>query len=316
LFVVTADGGEGVSDAVREARTIIRAAANVYQEQANLPRERFAFEFCGSMQGFEPCPYAESTQDACLSNKYGQGLLLRIAGENASVSTPTFFDPNTSWQGYDAIASPSLYEGQTMTARFLCEEKLPPRVTPYVCFVSAQDDVEIVFGETTPLQQGETQIRWTIPQLGGQPIIRAGFAAQREGDVRINLRCVRWTGRARRKCINSRAHCKRTSPIQCRLSTSVCFEREEFRLSLTHTLCVFASEENGVVDAGYAGFCGLYYSALLTPQPNERCGLVARARGHRQYYAALLSGGHAVDRSAGCFGRSCARENHTALCGI
>ena len=292
LFVVTADGGEGVSDAVREARTIIRAAANVYQEQANLPRERFAFEFCGSMQGFEPCPYAESTQDACLSNKDGQGLLLRIAGETASVSTPTFFDPNTSWQGYDAIASPSLYEGQTMTARFLCEENLPPRVTPYVCFVSAQDDVEIVFGETTPLQQGETQIRWTIPQLGGQPIIRAGFAAQREGDdvYQLTLRSLDWSGAPQMYQLTGALQKNITDPMPFVYRQFVS-SAKNFGLSLTHTLCVSHPEGNGVVTLGTRDFADYTISAWLTPQPNERCGLVARARGHRQYYAALLSGG-------------------------
>ena len=52
LFVVTADGGEAISDAVRETRKIVRAAALTTGETITLPKQRFAFEHRGSVQGF------------------------------------------------------------------------------------------------------------------------------------------------------------------------------------------------------------------------------------------------------------------------
>lgn len=295
LFVVTADGGEGVSDAVRETRNIIRAATNVYGEQANLPKERFAFEYLGSMQGFEPCPYVSSDGDVQLSNPDGQGLLIRFTGESASISTPTFFDPNIRWQGYDAIASPSLYEGQTMTARFFCGEGILPQVTTYVCYVSKQDTVAIMRDDATPLRQGETEIRWTIPQLGGQPIIRAGFLVQGEQETsnQIVLRSLDWKGAPQAYQLAGTLQKNITDPMPFVYRQFVSSARN-FGLSLTHTLCVSHPDENGVVTIGTRDFVNYSISAQITPQPSQSCGLVIRSRGHRQYYAALLSGGNTL----------------------
>lgn len=292
LFVVTADGGEGTSDAVRETRKIIRAAAAAYGEDANLPPERFAFEYRGSLQGFEPCPYGNIKGEVRLSNKNGLGLRISVTGETASVSTPTFFDPNTRWQGYDAIASPSLYEGQTVTARFLCQSGIPPRTTPYVCFVSEQDAVAIAYGEAELLKQGETQIRWTIPPLGGRPIVRVGFMVQCEGKTpyQLTLRSLDWTGAPLAYQLSGLFRKNITDPMPFVFRQFVS-SAKNFGLSLTHMLSVSHPEENGVVTLGTRDFSDYSISAQLTPQPNQSCGLVVRARGHRQYYAALLSGG-------------------------
>lgn len=292
LFVITADGGEAISDAVRETRKIVHAAARTTGNTLAQPKERFAFEYRGSMQGFEACPILPSNTKLKLENENGNGLNITVSGEgNAYFSTPTFFDPTVRWQGYDAIGSPSIYEGQTIVARFSCGEIDDSFATPYICYADAQGSVSEIFGEAVLLKQGETLLRWTIPPLGGQPIVRVGFALRpaHAGSCRATLRTLDWAG-APEKLSISGAHLKNITDPAPFLSRMFVSSAKNFGLSLVHTLCVSHPEENGVVTFGTRDFEDYAISARLTPHLHERCGLIIRARGHRQYYAALLSG--------------------------
>ena len=296
LFVVTADGGEAVSDAVCETRKIVLTAAKTVGEAIDLPRERFAFEQRGSMQGFEACPIIPSNAEIKLENEDGSGLCVTVLGNaNTYFSTPTFFDPNASWQGYDAIGSPSLYEGQAICARFLCEKEASAHITPYVCFADVMGGISKMFGETILLKRGETPLRWTIPSLGGQPVVRVGFALRPENaeNGRVTLRTLDWSGAPERLSIGG-SHMKNITDPAPFLARMFVSSAKNFGLSLVHTLSVSHPEENGVVTFGTRDFDDYAISALLTPHLHERCGLVIRARGHRQYYAALLSGGNTL----------------------
>ena len=294
LFVVTADGGEGISDAMRETRKIVRAAAKTQGASLEIPAERFAFEYRGSMQGFEPCPVLGARADAHLSNPNGEGLAISSTSANtlSYISTPTFFDPGARWQGYDAIGSPSLYEGQTIVAQFICDAGASARVTPCVCYAAAEGGVSTRFGEETRLERVETTLRWEIPSLGGQPIVRVGFAIQFEEESQspIVLRSLDWFG-APKQWRLAGAHRKNITDPAPFLERMFVSSAKNFGLSLTHTLAVSHPEENGVVTFGTRDFQDYSISARLLPQLHASCGLVLRARGHRQYYAALLSGG-------------------------
>lgn len=293
LFVVTADGGEGISDAVRETRKIVRAAALTVGETVEMLAERFAFEYRGSYQGFERCPVLESQSSLTLENNDGDGLSVTVEGEqSAYFSTPTFFDPSARWQGYDAIASPSLYEGQTISARFLFVDETLPTITPYVCASTREGDTVSVFGEAALLKHGETQIRWTIPPLAGQPIVRVGFAIVGNGAklCRAVLRSLDWSGAPEQFSLTG-AHLNNITDPAPFLARMFVSSAKNFGLSLTHTLAISHPEENGVVTFGSRDFDDYQFSARLLPQMHEACGLVIRARGHRQYYTALLSGG-------------------------
>jgi len=295
LFVITADGGEGITDAVRETRKILRAASAVYHEAANIPPERFAFEYPGSVQGFEPCPYVSSGDEVLLTNVDGRGLTITAAGAVAYVSTPTFFDPNAQWQGYDAVASPSLYEGQTVTARLDVTQQKPILARLYVCHATLQDKIEVVYGQENFLRQGNTRIDWVIPPLGGMPVLRVGVSLRSSmGDpCAATLLLLDWTGAPLKYQLTGALQKNITDPMPFAFRAFVSSARHT-SLSLMHTLCVSHPTENGVVTLGTRDFSDYSISARIIPQPNQRSGLVIRARGHRQYYAALLSGGNTL----------------------
>ena len=293
LFVVTADGGEGISDAVRETRKIVLAVAKTQGASVEIPAERFAFEYRSSMQGFASCPVLNAQTDARLSNPNGEGLVISSTNANtlAHISTPTFFDPDARWQGYDAIGSPSLYEGNTIVARFTCDAGATAQVTPYICY-AAEGGVSTKFGEETRLESGEVTLRWEIPSLSGQPIVRVGFAIRFGDQVpsAIVLRSLDWSG-APKQWHLAGAHLKNITDPAPFLERMFVSSAKNFGLSLTHTLTVSHPEENGIVTFGTRDFQDYSISAWLLPQLHACCGLVLRARGHRQYYAALLSGG-------------------------
>ncbi len=295
LFVITADGGEGITDAVRETREILRASSAVYHEKVNIPQERFAFEYRGSRQGFEPCPYVSSDGDVALTNADGHGLTITVTGGEANVSTPTFFDPNAQWQGYDAVASPSLYEGQNVTAWLDLAQQEPVFARLYACYVTLQGTVEVAYGQETSLRQGETQIDWVIPQIGGMPVLRVGVSLRNttQDSCAVVLRSLDWAGAPLKYQLSGALQKNITDPIPFAFRAFVSSAKHT-SLSLTHTLCVSHPEENGVVTFGTRDFADYSISVRITPQPNQRCGLVIRARGHRQYYAALLSGGNTL----------------------
>ncbi len=292
LFVVTADGGEGISDAVRETKKIVCAIAAANNEKANLRPERFSFEYRGSKQGFEPCPIVSSCGSVRLTNEIGCGLTISMTGELVSISTSTFFDPNVQWQGYDAIASPSLYEGQTVSAliEYLERESMTARL--YVCYVSIDGEVETKFSSDCSLQTGETRVDWTIPSLEGMPIIRAGVSLRNStgGASSVKFCSLDWSGAPKRYALTGALQKNITDPAPFVFRQFVS-SAKNFGLNLTHTLCVSHPDENGVVTFGTRDFTDYSISARLLPQMHRLCGLVVRARGHRQYYAALLTGG-------------------------
>ena len=152
LLVVTAEGGRGVSDAVRETRRILRAGAAYAgagyagpEPAARLPR--FAFELPGARQGFAPCPHAPGPRvpgDAppsapvqvaaparpsapvCpapvqVAGSAEPGLLLRYRdltpARAGRVSTPVFLDFAETADNFATHASPTLYPTQEVTVR-------------------------------------------------------------------------------------------------------------------------------------------------------------------------------------------------------
>ncbi len=82
LYAVSADGGECLSDAVRETRKIMAAAAALRNEHVQLPTARFAFEFSGSTQGFTLHPGCGVEQSVSGLSNVGDGLTIGCFGEH------------------------------------------------------------------------------------------------------------------------------------------------------------------------------------------------------------------------------------------
>ena len=85
---------------------------------------RFGFEYPGSVQGFQNCPYVsypKCTVRISNGNETANGNGLRLhfdtlaQGANAYVSAATFLDLKEEYRNYETYVSPTLYTGQTVT---------------------------------------------------------------------------------------------------------------------------------------------------------------------------------------------------------
>lgn len=296
MYVITADGGEGITDAVKETRRIIRAAEALSGEKPEaLPR--FGFEFPGSVQGFMACPYAEHQH--CLpliSNPEGEGLELRfsnLAGNiHAFVSTVCFLDIREEYRNYETFVSPTLYSGQDVSIRLRASET-GAEVRPYVWIADRDNRLEKLEGKWTAIGTEDGDIFWRVPETDGLPVLRFGleFRSEKRWHGAVTLRCVDWANtpaRFEQKGIMMRDMWD-LNPFWAKVFVT---SARNFSPNLNATYCISHPEANGLATMGTRDFTDYTVSSTLKFSLHKRGGLCARSRGHRRYYAAVVSGGN------------------------
>lgn len=324
LFVITSDGGEGISDAVKETRRIVRAAEVlrglhdegtpesvtgktagvewVESEDAGWDvTARFAFEYPGSVQGFQPCPYTKYQK--CVprisnGNEIGCGNGLRISfdalaeGTNASVSVATFLDIDEEYRNYETFVSPTLYAGQTVTVYADCPFKEGPRMRPYVWCADRDNHLDKMAGEWVQLGREKCVSTWEIPNNEGLPLLRFGleFSSKTRYNGDVFVRSVDWSNtptKIEQKGIMMRDMWD-TNPFWAKMFVS---SAKNFAPNLNCTYCISHDEPGGLATIGTRDFTDYKVSSNLKFSLHSRAGLVARSTGHRRYYAAVVSGG-------------------------
>lgn len=312
MYVVNADGGSCVTDAVLETRKIVRAAEVLHGSRpgdgntgtsadTTIDLPRYGFEYPGSVQGFVPCPYYTEAQAVYEVGNLNEetnenGLVINYKalakGRAGVVSTPTFVDFSTGHQHYNTPASPILYSSQTVTAVVKTFDETNPSLQFYVLYFDREDKPQRLESPVHTLEKGENLLDWRLPNTDGLPIFRLGvkLTADRRLDGKVALLRMNWAG----------------APIDFSIGGPVISADRKLSKYLLHSwvssakhlspdfttmLCVSHPEENGVVTIGtrdwndYSAASGLLFTV------HKAGGLVIRSRGHRRYYAALLRNG-------------------------
>jgi len=311
LYVVGSDGGECLSDAVLEARKVLRVATTLNAESYNEPAARFAFEFPGSVQGFEKCPLHEGPQAVTRVGNLNEsgdenGLAIEFhalaKGMTGSVSVPTFIDPKprsrseTSY--FEVLASPSIYGTQTLRAKLRAFGDDVPDVTPYIVYYDGDGVLAKRRGELVRLRSGVTSIEWQVPDVGGLPIHRVGLelSADRRISGRLGLLEMDWKGAPKAFVMGSAYELSpRISPfdISSYWVKSFMSSARHFGPDVGSTFCLSHPSTNGIATTGSRDWDNYAVSSQLTLDLHKAAGLVARARGHRRYYAGRVTGGKA-----------------------
>ena len=296
IFVVTADGGSCISDAVQESRKIIKAAQLLKGCAADTEEKRFAFEFPGSVQGFSKCPmFPYENSDIRLAN-HGKGLEIQINGLargcRGRISTPTFLDASDE-QNRETIASPTLYEGQTVRAAVKSECDKNPEARIYIGYIDAYCERHILHGRWRSLKKGETTLDWKVPSVEGMPVCRVGieFQSQSRFEGTLTLLWMDWKGAPEifeQKGILMK-NIWDTKPFWARAFVS---GAQHFSPNLNHTYCISHNQDHGLATIGTKDFRDYFVEAGVTLSIHQKAGLVARSVGHRRYYAAVLEGGN------------------------
>lgn len=309
LYVVTSDGGETVSDAVIETRKIVKAAAKLNGEEIEIPKERYAFEYPGSVQGV--IPFDENLEEQVLTRienayestgEYGckisyEGLGM---GVHASCCVDTFIDlkpkgkEGTSY--FDVLCSPTLYSGQVITAYVTAIEEVNPNFQFFIQYFDENDQLATLYTDAKKLEKGSNMIRWTVPDTKGHAIYRLGITLR--SDVRtdgsIIINSMDWSNAPVRYAMGRSMVMTPTltpwTTTTAWLKTFVS-SADHFNPDYTVTFSICHERENGVVTTGSSAWDDYTVSSTVTFSRQDSAGLVARAKGHRQYYGAVLTKG-------------------------
>jgi len=296
LLVVTSDGGECVTDAVREAREIVRAARATRGEPIPERGPRFDFRFRGSRQGFEPCPVLVGDGALRVRGAEDGGLRLDASGVGpgvpAAVSTPTFLDELGEGDHFSTLASPTLYPGQVVRLRV--SAAVAASVRPYVV-VGSGSAAQVVRGDAVSAGPDPVELRWRVPETGPRPITRLGLlvepplASRSRVDGEIVVHRIDWAGAPVEHAVSGvlLADIWDLHPAAMRgwVSSARHFEAD-FRVSYS----VSHPTGRGLATIGTRDWDDYAFGSTLVFNPHGAGGIVVRARGHGSYLAAEFSG--------------------------
>jgi ADP-ribosylglycohydrolase len=293
LYLPTAAAGGVITDAAQEALRLAAHGRIRAGRQPLVPKDgaRFHFTFPGSVQGFQIEEGDGFGGAAQVPGADGQGRL-RIAVDrpgSLDVVTPTFIPPEArDMPGYGLMASPTLYPGQTVRAVVDVPEDAAALTAQLVIKVSdvgcLDDALQRATGPATTLSPGtRTELSWTVPDLGGQPVTFVGLAVESSsGAGELLLDRLDWSGQptvsfsrpARGGLMWQRAWVDAV--------TRVAHVDEPFRLIQDAGL--------GLLIQGTRDWRDYRVSADVTPHLAEAAGLGARVQGMERGYVLELIG--------------------------
>ncbi len=299
LYLATADGGRGITDAVTETYHVVSVGRALAGLEPLAPKggARYHFELPGAVQGFQVETSPESSGVLALENVVGhsrrgaRSLALRYRylapGQAARAATPTFITPDARDVGsYDLLASPLLYPGQTVTAGVAADEG---NVAPVTCRLylqryGADDALVAVPGPEIALAPGAGhEFEWRVPEMGGQPIAAIGveLTADRRADGTVYLDYLTWDGAP---------DVLLTRPAEGGTMWSRAWVNgvDQFEQRWSAAYHPVQNHGTGLLIQGTREWTDYRVSATITPHLATAAGIAARVQGLRRYYALLL----------------------------
>jgi hypothetical protein len=269
--------------------------------------KRFEFEFPGAVQGFRSYQIAGAGQAVTQLGSRGKGLSVDYRalapGSPAAIAVETFVEPTPpSTEGtsyFTVVGSPSLYPSQVVKSVLEVVTGGYPAVSFFVEAYSDSGEVRRIRGNEVVLERGENELSWLVPDTGGSPIYRLGveLTSKVRLDGRTLIRSIDWDGAP----LDFRlGRAEEMSPDLTPWTTDTVWLRsfvssaKNFAPDYTTTFSLSHTGDNGVATIGTSDWSDYTVESRMTFNQQKAAGLVARARGHRRYYAGLL----AHDRAA------------------
>ena len=189
MYLSTADGGRSITDALRTSYAVVNSARRLDSLPPIAPKDgaRFHFGLPGALQGFHAEPAQGEAPGPRLENKpepESQGSRLLSCsyknlgrGQSIRLRTATFIPLEArAMPGYEFLASPTLYSGQSLVARLRLVDAAPGQeASLFVQANGAKDLLRTLRGESFRLADGEwRELAFVLPETEGQPIVYAG----------------------------------------------------------------------------------------------------------------------------------------------
>ena len=288
MFVVSADGGECVSDAVRETCKLRASAALLRGECPASRVARFEFEFPGATQGFRSYQIAGAGQAVTRLGSRGTGLSVDYRalapGAPASIAVETFVEPEppsargTSY--FRVVGSPSLYPTQVVKAVLEVVAGGCPSLRFFLEAYSDDGQIRRIRGNEMVLAPGENEVSWVVPDTGGSPIYR--FGVELTSKARLDgctlIKSIDWDGAPLDFRLGRGGRdVSRLDPLDDgqRLAKKLCELRGELRARLHDD--VFALAHGGQRSCDHrhgrlVGLCGRKQNHFQSTEGGRPCG--------------------------------------------
>lgn len=299
MYVVTSDGGSVVSDAVIEAKKIVEVAQHFNNEEVHVSKERFTFEYPGSVQGFQKCKFNHGKMAEVLIMNRNQesdenGLAIKCInlarGTSVNICTPTFVDFSELASNFSTVSSPTLYSSQTIYTKMHLLENTEVRVRPYILYYDINNDVQVKYGDAWIVTNLAKTYKWNVPDTEGMLICKLGY--QILSDLRftgtIIFNQIDWKEAPkefaqRGMLMNSIWN---TNPLWMAGFAS---SAVQFAADFKRTYCISNIEKNGLVTIGTKEWNDYSVESTIFYSLHKEGGLVLRSVGHRRFYAATLT---------------------------
>ncbi len=300
LYLSTADGGRAVSDAVREAVEIVTIGRALRGQGPAAPKDgaRFNFDLPGAVQGVEAdAGGALTVENAAGHSQNGQrSLALRYARldeAGARATTPTFIPADArEMPGYELLASPMVYPGQTLRAVVKADPNNAAPVTGQLCLhvYQADDTARVVSGPAARIAPGETvALSWALDDPDLQPIARVGLQlSQSQSGGTVYLDWLDWAGSPAVNFACPGERPRRWSPRRPMWLRAWVNAVDYFDHWHAHAFDLIQNEGRGMVSQGAREWTDYTVSARVHVCVARAAGLAARVQGLRRYYALLL----------------------------
>jgi hypothetical protein len=299
LYLPTADGGRGITDAVTEACYIVNIGRALSGEAPVAPKDgaRFHLNLPGAVQGFLPENTVESRGTVTVENVVGQSqrgersLAMRYhhvaPGRVARVATATFIPLEAaSMPGYGLLASPTLYPGQTVRAGVAAGggNETPVICRLYVRTYGTDDELVRTYGPEAVLEPGADHgFEWRIGDTGGAPIAEIGVEvnSERRADGTVYLDYLTWDGAP---------DVVLTHPVYGGTMWRRAWVNgvDKYNPRYPETYRLVQNTGTGLLMQGTREWTDYRVTADVTPHMVKAAGIAARVQGLRRYYALLL----------------------------
>jgi ADP-ribosylglycohydrolase len=290
LYLPTADGGRAITDAVQETYEIVNTGRVLQNLPALTPKDgaRFNFTLPGSVQSFRRREGTVEVHNASLDQKRYLTLSFHLLpNQPGFVGADTFIPPEAKdMPGYELLACPSLYPGQTVKARLLADgaNREVVQAGLYLRHYSANDDLVLVRAPGNAIQPDqELDIRWQIPIIGSDPIAEIGLWVQSDKPVsgKIYLDYLTWDG-------EPNIAWRHPTPNSLMWRRSWVDAVDHYFTDFPEMFRLAQDSGRGFLIQGARQWQNIAVEALVTPQLAKRFGLATRVQGLRRYYAMLL----------------------------
>lgn len=300
MYVVTADGGSVVTDAVLETKRIVNTAAHLAGEKVEISDERYTFEYPGAVQGFTPCEFDHGCMSAVSvhnknENSRENALVIDCDcvadGVTANVSTQTFIDFSKVALNFSTVASPTLYSSQTVKTKASVGKDQEVFLTPYILYYDLDNNSQVIYGESWKLTQEVQEFSWKVPDTKGMAIYKLGYqvSSVKRFCGNVFIYGIDWKGAptdfAQRGMLMTSIW--NTNPLWL---ASFASSAAQFAADFNQTYCVSHQENDGLVTIGTRDWKDYKIGSTVYYNLHKAGGMVIRSVGHKRYYGAVLTG--------------------------